>query len=72
MLVITKSPGANTLQFKHQDDPDPVNHPAHTAVATATVVTQFLCPSPKMALVWAAPPANAYYVSVLPITSPEF
>lgn len=73
MLVITKATGTNsTLQFKHLGDADPINHPAHTAVTGATTVSQFLCPSPVMALVFAAPPSQNYHVSVLPITQQEF
>ncbi len=72
MLVITNSPGANSLQFKHLGAETPTDHPAHTSVSDPTVVTQFLCPSPTMALVWAVAPVTEYSVTVLPITSPEF
>lgn len=72
LLVITNSPGANTLKFQHLDNPTTAAHPAHVGVVGATVVTTFLCPAPVMALVFAAPPAQDYYVSVLPLASPEF
>lgn len=72
MLVITGSSGAVSLQFKHQDDPTAAIHPDVSGVTGATVVKRFLCPSPVMALVWAAAPAAPYRVSVLPITAPEF
>lgn len=72
LLVITSSPGSNTLKFKHLNDATSANHPAHTDVSNATVVTQFVCPSTVMALVFAAAPATPYHVTVVPLTAPEF
>lgn len=72
LLILTKSPGANSLMFSHLDDPDMAVHPAHSAVADATVVTKFFCPSPVMTLYFAVAPVATYYVTVEPITTPEF
>ena len=72
MLVITNAPGASTLVFKHDTNPDTISHPAHTAVTATTVVKSFLCPSPIMALVFSDVPTEPYFVTVVPLTFPEF
>lgn len=72
LFVLTNSPGANTLQFKHHSDPTTRDLPVHTAVTGAVVVTKFLCPAPQMALVFAEVPGAPYYVSLTPLTTPEF
>jgi hypothetical protein len=74
LLVITNSPGAVTLQFKHHDDPVTRNLPTHVGMSGAVVVTTFLCPSSVMALVWNTLASNTpkYYVSLTPITEQEF
>jgi hypothetical protein len=72
MLVLTGSTAIGTLKFQHLDDPATAPHPDYTAVAGATVVKTFLCPSPSMALVFDTAPTQNYYLSILQLTSQEF
>lgn len=72
LLVITNNPGAVSLQFKHLSDPTPRVLPAVSGVTDAVVVTTFICPSPTMALVWAAAPGADYHMTLVPTTAPEF
>lgn len=72
MLVLTGSTAVGTLKFQHLDDPTPAPHPDYTSVAGATVVRTFLCPAPVMALVFATAPSQNYFLSIIPLTSPEF
>ena len=72
MLVLTGSTAASTLKFQHLDSPTPSSYPGSAAVAGETVVTTFICPAPSMALVFATPPSQNYFLSITPLTSPEF
>jgi hypothetical protein len=75
LLVVTNSPGAFAIQFKHLDDPVVRVLPSHARVTGVTAVTTFVCPSPKMALYWETAPSFAngrYYVTLTPLTQKEF
>jgi hypothetical protein len=72
LLVLTGANQTSTLKFNHLNDPTPRDHPSHTAkVAAGAIITEFICPSPDMTLSFAIAPAT-YYLTVVPVTSPEF
>lgn len=74
-MVITKCPGSHTMKFMHLDDPTIAVFPdygtAGVNATVGTVIEQFVAPSPKMSIEFAAPPGANYYISIFPITSPE-
>jgi len=73
-IIITQSPGACSLEFKHASDTAWNKHPDFdgTPSASGVVIQTIVCPSATMRLNFDAPPGADYHVSIVWHTNPDY